>query len=125
MIEKLTGLFSAYKIYVYIGLAIFAGTAVFAYGKIKYLQGSAACKQSYAEEQVRYQKQVRAEERKAAKEAMDKEAKVSKQIGDLRASKGKVIDEARKLAAESGRPDTCRLSPDELRLYEEAVRSTE
>lgn len=95
------------------------------YGKIKYLQGSAACKQSYAEEQVRYQKQVRAEERKAAKEAMDKEAKVSKQIGDLRASKGKVIDEARKLAAESGRPDTCRLSPDELRLYEEAVRSTE
>lgn len=124
MIEKLTGLFSAYKIYVYIGLAVLAGTAVFAYGQIKYLQGSAACKQSYAEEQVRYQKQVRAEERKAAKEAMDKEAKVSKQIGDLAANKGKAVDEARRLATESGRGTGCNLSPAEMDYWTKAVEGT-
>jgi predicted Holliday junction resolvase-like endonuclease len=124
MIEKLTGLFSAYKIYVYVGLAIFAAVAILAYGKIQYIKGQAECKQSYAEEQVRYQRKVRDEERKAAKAAMDKEAKVSKQLGDLRASKDKATDEARRLATESGRGDACNLSPAEMDYWARAVEGT-
>lgn len=124
-ISKLTNVFTLYKTYIYVGLAVLAASSIFAYGKFQYIKGAAECKQSYAEEQVRYQKQVRQEERKRAQEAIKQESKVSKQVQDLKSNKQKVEDEARKLAREANRPDTCQLSADELRYWTEAVRSTE
>lgn len=129
MLDKLvtgaSSLFAQYKLFVYLGLAVFAITAILGYGHVQYLKGAAECKQSYAEEQAKYQKKVREEERKRAQAAMKQEAKVSKQVNDLKANKQKVEDEARKLAREANRPDSCKLSTDELQYWTEAVRSTE
>lgn len=125
MFGSLVTMLAPYKTAVYAAGAALVFTAVLAYGHLQYLKGAAECKQGYAEAQAEYQQKVRKEERKKAEEAIKQESKVSKQIGDLSSNKRKVEDEARELARKANRPSSCALSDDELRYYEEAVRSTE
>jgi Tfp pilus assembly protein PilO len=114
-----------WKLYIYVFLATLAVGAFFGYGYTQRLKGAAECEEQYAQAQADYQQKTRKEERKRAEQAIKEESKVSKQLSDLKSEKGKVEDEARKLAREANRPGSCQLSTDELRYYEEAVRSTE
>lgn len=114
-----------FKLYIYIALATLAVGLFFGYGYTQRLKGAAECKEQYAQAQADYQQKTRKEERKKAQEAVAQESKVSKQLNDLKSEKGKVEDEARKLAREANRPNSCNLTSAELQFYEEAVRSTE
>lgn len=125
MFTKIGAFLAPWKLYIYLGLAVLAVSTFFGYGYIQYAKGMAECKEQYAQAQADYQQKTRKEERKKAQEAVAQESKVSKQLNDLKSEKGKVEDEARKLAREANRPSSCDLTPAELQFYEEAVRSTE
>ena len=121
MISTILTALSPYRLYIYVALAVAGTGLIFGYGYTQKLKGRAECQQAYAEQRAEYEQKVRKEERKRAQDALKKETEVSKQIATSTQKKKEAQDEALRLAREANRPDSCALSDDELRYYQEAV----